>query len=57
MLHSATRLGFFGAMALLIGKALYSLFFMLACVIGAAVLLGCLFIWYYVATSMGWLVL
>jgi hypothetical protein len=57
MLHSATKLGFFGALALLIGKALYSLFFMLACVIGAAMLLGCLFAWYYVATSMGWLVL
>lgn len=57
MLKSAVKIGFIGALALMLGRAFYSLFILLATFIGAVALLACFFAWFYFATNSGWLVI
>lgn len=57
MIRSAAKLGFFGAISYFFAKAFYSLLSLLVVFLGASVLLGCLFAWFYFATTSGWLMI
>ena len=53
MIREAAKIGLIGALAVMFGRALYSLIVLMAAVIGATVLLGCIAAWYYISTNMG----
>jgi hypothetical protein len=55
MLRSAIKLGFFGAIAYVFGRAFYSLFSLLVTVLGLGVLFGCLLFWVIAASAGGFL--